>query len=87
MIAAATSWISKLPGRCGGEACVRDTRITVWGLAAYRRRGLSDEKIREAVAGLTPADLAAAWDYTAKHAEEIDRAIRENEGNGTDLAG
>jgi uncharacterized protein (DUF433 family) len=84
---AATSWVSKLPGRCGGEACVRDTRITVWGLAAYRRLGLSDERIREAVTGLTPADLEAAWDYAAKHPEEIDRAIRENEGNGTGLAG
>ncbi len=85
-MAASTSWISKLPGRCGGETCVRDTRITVWGLAAYRRLGLSDEKIREAVAGLTPADLEAAWDYAHTHAEEIDRAIRENEGDGAGIA-
>lgn len=26
------SWISKKPGRCGGDACVRETRIPVWGL-------------------------------------------------------
>jgi uncharacterized protein (DUF433 family) len=74
-----TSWISKKADRCGGDACVRDSRITVWGLEAYRRLGLSDEKILEAVQGLTPADLAAAWDYVASHPEEIDRSIRENE--------
>jgi hypothetical protein len=50
-MATTTSWISKKPGRCGGEACVRDTCITVWGLAAYRRLGLSDDEIRQAVVG------------------------------------
>jgi uncharacterized protein (DUF433 family) len=74
-----TSWISKKADRCGGDACVRDSRITVWGLEAYRRLGLSDEKILEAVQGLTPADLAVAWDYVATHSDEIDRSIRENE--------
>ncbi len=73
------SWISKKPDRCGGDACVRDTRITVWGLVAYRRLGLSDAEILRAVQGLTPADLEAAWEYAAANAEEIDRAIRENE--------
>jgi len=33
------SWISKKSNRCGGDACVRDTRITVWGLVAYHRLG------------------------------------------------
>jgi uncharacterized protein (DUF433 family) len=73
------SWISKKPDRCGGDACVRDTRITVWGLVAYRRLGLSDDQILQAVQGLTPADLEAAWEYAAANPEEVDRAIRENE--------
>jgi uncharacterized protein (DUF433 family) len=73
------SWVSKEPDRCGGEACVRDTRITVWGLADYRRLGMSDAEILRAVQGLTRADLEAAWEYAAANAEEIDRAIRENE--------
>ena len=30
-MAVTASWISKKPDRCGGDACVRDTRITVWG--------------------------------------------------------
>ena len=73
------SWISKKPDRCGGDACVRDSRITVWGLAAYRRLGLSDAKILQSVQGLTPADLEAAWGYAAANELEIDEAIRANE--------
>ena len=73
------SWISKKPDRCGGDACLRDTRITVWGLVAYRRLGMSDGEILHAVQGLTPTDLEAAWEYAAAHAEEIDEAIRVNE--------
>ena len=73
------SWISKKPDRCGGEACVRDTRITVWGLIAYRRLGMSDAEIIHAVQGLTAADLEAAGEYAAAHPSEIDEAIRANE--------
>jgi uncharacterized protein (DUF433 family) len=73
------SWISKKPNRCGGEACVRETRITVWGLVAYRRLGMSDAEIMQAVQGVTAADLEAAWDYAEDHREEIDEAIRANE--------
>ena len=75
----ATSWISKKPDRCGGEACIRDTRITVWGLVEYHDLGLSDAEILRAVQGLTDADLEAAWKYAAANADEIDRAIREND--------
>ncbi len=78
MIATA-SWVSKRPDRCGGDACVRDSRITVWGLAAYRRLGMADEQILEAVVGLTPSDLEAAWDYVNNHTDEIEQAIQENE--------
>ncbi len=76
---ATASWVSKNPDRCGGDACVRDTRITVWGLVNYRRLGMSDAGIMQAVQGLSTADLEAAWDYAAAHPEEIDEAIRANE--------
>ena len=76
---ATVRWISKKPDRCGGDACLRDTRITVWGLVNYRRLGASDADILQAYPGLTAADLEAAWEYAAAHAEEIDRDIRENE--------
>lgn len=73
------SWISKKPDRCGGDACVRESRITVWGLVAYQRLGLSDSEIMRNVQGVTASDLEAAWEYAAAHADEIDEAIRANE--------
>ena len=73
------SWIEKTPGVCGGDACIRRTRITVWGLVEWRNLGLSDAEIMEAVQGLTKADLDVAWEYYAEHPEEIDDAIREND--------
>ena len=73
------SWISKKPERCGGEACIRDSRISVWVLANYRRLGGSDADLLRDYPSLTPADLEAAWSYTAAHIEEIDNAIRQNE--------
>jgi uncharacterized protein (DUF433 family) len=74
-----TSWISQTPGVCGGDARVRNTRITVWGLIEWRRLGLSDAHLLDQIEGLTQEDLAVAWDYAAAHAEEIERAIREND--------
>jgi uncharacterized protein (DUF433 family) len=76
---AAASWISKTPNVCGGDACIRITRITVWGLVEDRKLGLSDEEILRRVLGLTAADLVAAWEYYRHNAEEINRALWENE--------
>jgi uncharacterized protein (DUF433 family) len=36
------SWIQKTPNVCGGDACIRNTRITVHGIVHYRQLGLSD---------------------------------------------
>jgi uncharacterized protein (DUF433 family) len=71
--------IAKTPGVCGGNACIRGTRITVWGLVAWRKLGLSDAAIMERVEDLSAADLAVAWQYAAAHPEEIEEAIRLNE--------
>ena len=76
----ATSWIQKTPDVCGGDACVRKTRIAVWMLVEARRLGISDQELLERYdPPLTRADLDAAWDYYEKHREEIDQAIQENE--------
>ena len=72
------SWIQKTPGVCGGDACIRDTRITVWGLVEYRQLGLSDDEIKRRVQGATSADLEAAWEYYGQNHTEIDEAIRAN---------
>lgn len=74
-----SSGIRKTPGVCGGEAHIRDTRHTVAGLVQWRSLGLSDERILVHHPDLTAADLEAAWSYYRDHAEEIDRAIRQDE--------
>jgi uncharacterized protein (DUF433 family) len=71
--------IMKTPGVCGGDACIRGHRIPVWVLVGYRRLGKSDASLLRDYPSLTRADLKAAWEYAAANAEEIDRAIRENE--------
>ena len=75
------SSVQKTPGVCGGRACIRDTRITVWGLVNLRRLGATEEQILENIVGLTPEDLRAAWDYYRQHPAEIDEDIRENEAD------
>jgi len=77
-MSAAASWIEKTPGVQGGEACIRATRHTVWGLAEWQRLGLSDARILEHHPDLSTADLEAAWNYAARHPDEIDAAIRAN---------
>jgi uncharacterized protein (DUF433 family) len=73
--------ITKNPDICGGDACIRGHRIPVWVLANYRRLGGSAEDILLAYPSLTPADLGEAWEYAAANAEEIERAILENESS------
>jgi uncharacterized protein (DUF433 family) len=79
MTPTATDRITKVPGVCGGRACIRGTRITVWGLVVSRRLGMSDVEILQATAGLAPADLEAAYEYARTNPTEIDQDIRENE--------
>ena len=71
--------MQKTPNVCGGDACIRNTRITVHGLVHYRQLGFSDQRLLEVIQGLTQEDLVAAWDYNADHATEIREAIRLNE--------
>lgn len=71
--------ISRDPERCGGAACIRDTRIPVWVLVNYRRLGGSDADLLRDYPSLSQADLESAWAYNAAHGDEITRAIREND--------
>src|SRR5437016_4574501 len=43
-VKATASWVQKTPGVCGGRACIRNTRITVWRLGNSGRggQGISD---------------------------------------------
>ena len=71
--------IRKTPGVCGGDACIRRSRIMVWLLVAFRRDGTTDAEILANYPTLTPEDLAAAWEYDRLHPMEIEDAIRANE--------
>jgi uncharacterized protein (DUF433 family) len=79
MMSTTTSWIEKTPEICGGEACIRSTRHTASGLVAWKRLGLTDERILAHHPDLTLADLEAAWDYYDHNREEINQAIREDD--------
>ena len=78
------SYISKKPDRCGGDACIRETRIPVWMLVGYRRLGASDADVFRAYHGRTatpdPDVLARAHSlgravltYNRRHYERLHR--------------
>lgn len=73
--AAAPAPITRTPAVCGGDACVRGTRIMVWLLVLLRRRGRPDDALLSDYPTLTAADLDAAWAYYREHPAEIEQAI------------
>ncbi|MEO7300550.1 MAG: DUF433 domain-containing protein [Verrucomicrobiota bacterium] len=73
-----TPGIFRTPGVCGGDACVRGMRLPVWLLEEGRRRGATEEQLRQSHPDLTRDDLVHVWDYVSTHREEIDRSIQEN---------
>ena len=73
------SCIVATPHVCGGSARIKDTRIPVWGLARARQQGFTDSDILEMYPHLQASDLAAAWEYQASHAEEINGEIESNQ--------
>ncbi len=75
----ATSWIERHPDVSGGDACIRNTRHTVYGLVEWKKLGLTDERILEHHPDLTQMDLDTAWEYYETHREEIEQAIRADE--------
>jgi len=70
--------IEKTEGVCGGSACVIRTRVPVWSLVAWKKAGLSDEKILKNYPTLIQQDLNNAWGYYLLHPEEIETEILEN---------
>ena len=73
--------IQKTPSVCGGDACIRNIRIMVWLLVALKKDGASEAKLLAAYPTLSTEDLQAAWEYYRLHPEEIDEAIKANEGD------
>ena len=71
--------IDCIPGVCGGDPCIHNTRIPVWVLAQYRRLGMGEANILKNYPTLRAEDLVLAWAYEQSHREEIDRQIAANE--------
>ncbi len=70
--------IEKKPGVCGGSACIRGTRITVWGLVESQQIGYSEADILTSYPTISATDLANAWAYAAAFPDEIANEIKEN---------
>jgi uncharacterized protein (DUF433 family) len=74
------SWIQKGPDVCGGDACIRNTRVPVWSLVVARQRGVSDaELLHHFFTPLSAADVQAAFVYYEQHPDEIEQEIRSNQ--------
>ena len=67
------------PGVCGGQARIRNTRIPLWTLVAYRQQGALDEELLTNYPGLTAEDLSAAWHYYEQNPEQIDQEIAQDD--------
>jgi uncharacterized protein (DUF433 family) len=75
MSAVETPAIQKRPGVCGGDACIRNTRIPVWLIINARRLGGTDAGLLDDYPGVTQPDLDACWEYYRDHPVEIEQGI------------
>jgi len=71
--------VVKTPGVCGGRARIEGTRVRVYNVAFLHKDGATDDKIREAYADLTPAQIHAALAYYYDNRDEIDAELAEDE--------
>lgn len=71
--------IDKTPGVCGGDACIRHTRIPVWALVQLRQLGTDEADLLRTYPTLTAEDLVNAWSYYQSHTAEIEQQIADNE--------
>ncbi|MBR8838393.1 MAG: DUF433 domain-containing protein [Stigonema ocellatum SAG 48.90 = DSM 106950] len=62
-------------GVCGGQPRIRNTRIPVWTLVAFRQQGADDQELLRNYPALTTDDLTAAWAYYEQHRSQLDPAI------------
>jgi uncharacterized protein (DUF433 family) len=75
MSAIDTPIIQKTLDVCGGDACIRNTRIPVWLIVNARRLGETDAGLLDDYPDLTQADLDACWDYYRARPVEIEQCI------------
>ena len=67
------------PRVCGGDPRIARTRIPVWTLEEARRLGASEATLLLDFPSLRAEDLVNAWNYVARHREEIEEQILAND--------
>ncbi|MBF2056873.1 MAG: DUF433 domain-containing protein [Cyanobacterium sp. T60_A2020_053] len=67
--------IQKMPGICGGNARIRNTRIPVWTIVSLQQQGADDTELLDNYPSLTPFDLLAVKMYYIEHHQEIDTIL------------
>ena len=87
MNASESAAIQKTPGVCGGQSCIRDTRIAVWMLVMDRKLGMTDAAVLASFPSLTQSDLDAAWAAYRENPVEVEQAIWFNDTAGNVPAG
>lgn len=74
-VTTATERIVKREGVCGGDACVRGTRIPVWSIESWKR-GVGQQDLEGYfTTPLTARDIQAALDYYRENTEEVEHQI------------
>jgi len=72
-------YVTQKKGICGGKAIIAGTRIPVWSIAGWSRKGHSAKKIQKDIyPSLGLAEIYDALSYSYDHKEEIDRQLEEN---------
>src|SRR5438105_11596759 len=68
--------ITKIPGVCGGRACIAGHRIRVADIVVWHdHRGYTPDEIVGFFPGLTLADIHAALAYYFDHRQEIEEDL------------
>jgi uncharacterized protein (DUF433 family) len=72
--------ITKIPGVCGGKACIVGHRIRVVDVVVwYELRGYSPEEIVAMFPGINLADVHAALAYYFDNRQEIEEEFRKGD--------
>ena len=70
--------MDRVPGVCGGEPKVKETRIPVWIIAGWHCMGMSMDEIMVMYPQLNAAQVFDALSYYYDHKAEVDEVRYQN---------
>ncbi len=68
--------IQRTPGICGGQACIRNTRIPVWTIVSLLQQGATEQELLRNYPSITRDDLISVKEYYYSHQSEIEQIIK-----------